>query len=115
MSNDLSGKLEDLRVICHPLRISILNVLTGGVKCVTDLQEFLDVKQPVISLHLAALRRSGIIDFFIDGRLRCYFLKNPIIPDVLDMLERDYPKSLPEPECCPITDHADNAEGDKQD
>lgn len=113
MSGDRSDRLEDLRVICHPLRVSILKVLTGGVKCVTDLQEFLDVKQPVVSLHLAALRRSGIIDFFIDGKLRCYFLKSPIVPDLLDILDRDYPKILPVPECCPITDNANIAEGDK--
>ena len=114
MNDNLSGRLEELKVICHPLRISILNVLAGGVKCVTDLQEFLDVKQPVVSLHLAALRRSGIIDFFVDGKLRCYFLKNPIIPDILEMLNRDYPVSLDGPDYCPIASKTHNTDGDKQ-
>jgi ArsR family transcriptional regulator len=68
-----------------------------------DLQEFLEIGQSNISQHLAALRHANLIGYFIDGRLRCYFLKDPIIIDLLTILNKDYPEELPGPECCPVT------------
>jgi len=100
---NLTSKVEIIKTMAHPARIAILVELTKGVKCVSDFQEFLEISQPNISQHLSALRHAGLIDFFIDGRLRCYFLKNPIIPDLLDVLNKEYEGDLPWPECCPVT------------
>jgi ArsR family transcriptional regulator len=96
-------RIELLRVIAHPVRIKILEELVKGVKCVSDLTEFLEVSQPNISQHLALLRNHGVIDYYIDGRLKCYFLVDPIIPGLLELLRKDYRKPLPRPECCPVT------------
>ena len=101
--NDLASRIELLKLISHPARVAILEELTKGVKCVSDLEEFLDLSQSNVSQHLSALKHAGIINFFIDGRLRCYFLKNPLIPDLLEILKKDYPEELPGPECCPVT------------
>jgi ArsR family transcriptional regulator len=101
--NDLLTRIEILKLVAHPARIAILKELSKGVKCVSDFEEFLELRQPNISQHLSALRHSGIIDYFIDGRLRCYFLKSPFILDLLDIVNKDYPKELPGPECCPVT------------
>jgi ArsR family transcriptional regulator len=100
---NLTEKAEILKLISHPARIMILEELSKGVKCVSDLEGFMEIRQSNISQHLSALRHSGLIDFFIDGRLRCYFLRNPIIPDLLEVLRKDYQCDLPGPECCPIT------------
>ena len=99
----LKSKIDDLKIVSHPARIAILEELSKGVKCVSDFQEFLDISQPNISQHLSALRMAGIIDFFIDGRLRCYFLIDPFILDLLEILKKDYASDLPRPECCPVT------------
>ncbi len=99
----LGQRIELLKVISHPVRIKILEELTKGVKCVSDFEEFLEISQPNISQHLSLLRNHGIIDFYIDGRLRCYFLVDPIIPDLLEILKKDYHEALPGPECCPVT------------
>ncbi|HEC98433.1 MAG TPA: transcriptional regulator [Nitrospirae bacterium] len=96
-------RAELLRVIAHPARIRIIEELTKGVKCVSDFEEFLEISQPNISQHLSLLRNHGIIDYYIDGRLRCYYLIDPVIPDILDLLKKDYPESLPAPACCPVT------------
>lgn len=96
-------RIEILKVVAHPVRIAILEKLSEGIKCVSDLEDFLEISQPNISQHLAALRHAGIIDFFVDGRLRCYFLKNPLIPDLLEILKKGYHGELPGPECCPVT------------
>jgi ArsR family transcriptional regulator len=103
MNAQIRSRTDVLKVCTHPVRIAILDELLKGVKCVGDFEEFLEISQPNISQHLAALRNAGIIDFFIDGRLRCYFLKNPMIPDLLEILKKEYPEELPGPECCPVT------------
>jgi ArsR family transcriptional regulator len=101
--NNLITKIEILKTIAHPVRLAILEELLKGVKCVSDFQEFLAISQPNISQHLSALRHANIIDYFIDGRLRCYFLKNPLIPDLLEILKKEYQCDLPGPDCCPVT------------
>lgn len=98
-----SDKIEVLKVISHPVRIQILEELGKGVKCVSDLEEFFDIRQPNISQHLSLLRRHDLIDFYVDGRLRCYFLKEPFIADLLELLRKDYEEDLPAPACCPVT------------
>jgi ArsR family transcriptional regulator len=99
----LGQRIELLKVIAHPVRIKILEELTKGVKCVSDFKEFFEISQPNISQHLALLRNCRIIDYYVDGRLKCYFLVDPIIPDLLELLKKDYHKPLPGPECCPVT------------
>jgi len=97
------NRIEILKTISHPVRIRILEELVNDVKCVSDMEEFLHISQSNISQHLAALRHADLIDYFVDGRLRCYFLKKPIIIDLLEILKKDYPDELPGPECCPVT------------
>lgn len=101
--NDFISRIDTLKTVSHPVRIAILQELAQGVKCVSDLKEFLDMSQPNISQHLSALRHDGIVDYFVDGRLRCYFLKSPFILDLIGILKKDYPCELPGPECCPVT------------
>lgn len=101
--NNLISRIEILKLISHPARVAILEDLSKGVKCVKDLEEFLALSQSNVSQHLTALRHAGIIDYFVDGRLRCYFLKNAMIPDLLEILKKDYPDDLPGPECCPVS------------
>ncbi|MBI5212369.1 MAG: helix-turn-helix transcriptional regulator [Nitrospirae bacterium] len=99
----LGKRIELLKVIAHSVRIKILEELTKGVKCVTDFEEFLDISQPNVSQHLSLLRRYGVIDYYIDGRLRCYFLRDPIVTDIIRLLDKDYKEELPAPACCPVT------------
>lgn len=96
-------RVEILRAIAHPARIAILGELAKGVKCVSDFEEFLSIRQPNVSQHLSLLRRYGIIDYYMDGRLRCYFLRDPFVLDVLALLEKSYAAELPAPACCPVT------------
>ncbi|MHB8840401.1 MAG: ArsR/SmtB family transcription factor [Candidatus Aquicultor sp.] len=64
------NKIELLKVVAHPLRVEILEQLEEGVKCVSDFEESIETSQPNISQHLALLRRYGLIDYYVDGRLR---------------------------------------------
>ena len=99
----MEKRVELLKVLAHPMRIKILEELTQGVKCVSDFGDSLDISQPNVSQHLTLLRTNGIIDFFVDGRLKCYFLKEPLIPDFLELLKKQYEEDVPAPACCPVT------------
>ena len=99
----LGKRVELLKVIAHPVRIKILEELIKGVKCVSDFEDFLNISQPNVSQHLGILRRHGVIDYYIDGRLKCYFLVDPVIPDIIEILKKDYIEELPAPACCPVT------------
>jgi len=99
----LGARAELLRVLGHPVRLQILEELAKGVKCVSDLEEFLEISQSNVSQHLAILRRFALVDYYMDGRLRCYYLVDPIVPELLEILKKDYPESLPPPACCPVT------------
>jgi DNA-binding transcriptional ArsR family regulator len=99
----LGQRIELLKVIAHPVRIKILEELAKGVKCVSDFEEFLEISQPNVSQHLSLLRHYGVVDYYMDGRLRCYFLVDPIIPDLLELLKKDFQELLPRPACCPVT------------
>lgn len=96
-------RIEVLKLLAHPVRIKILEDLLTGVKCVSDFKDSLDISQPNVSQHLSLLRTSGIVDYYIDGRLKCYFLKEPFIPDLLELLKKQYEEDVPAPACCPVT------------
>ncbi|KJU83277.1 ArsR family transcriptional regulator [Candidatus Magnetobacterium bavaricum] len=60
--------------------------LTKGVKCVSDIEKFLDISQPNLSQHLSILRSHRIIDYYADGKQRCYFLAEPMVEQLLYVL-----------------------------
>ncbi len=70
-------KTDFLKILAHPTRLMILEELARGIKCVNDIEELLDVRQPNVSQHLAMLRHGGLVDFNQKGKKRCYFLTKP--------------------------------------
>lgn len=102
----LKHRIETLRAIAHPVRINILEELAKGVKCVGDFEDFLDISQPNVSQHLSLLRKMGVVDYYVEGRQRCYFLTDPMVLDMIELLHRDYEEALPAPACCPVAKNA---------
>lgn len=64
--------MEALANIYHALseitRLRILKLLEHGELCVCDLVAALDMSQPKISFHIAALKSAGLINDRKDGR-----------------------------------------------
>ncbi len=98
---DLQDKAQLLRVVAHPTRLKIIERLAaeGEPLCVSDLEPDLGVPQPNVSQHLAVLRKAGVVDFYVDGRLRCYFVKDERIARLLDLLDEEVAPP-PSPTCC---------------
>lgn len=100
--NDLKETAELLKVVAHPTRLEILQKLENDVLCVSDMEGFLGISQSNVSQHLSVLRHSGLVNYYMDGRLRCYFLKDPRVLDILTVLKKQYKGELPSPACCPV-------------
>ena len=83
---------ELLKAFSHPTRLSILEELLAGPKCVTDMEELLPARQANISQHLAVLRHARLVDYAQEGSLRCYYLCRPrLVDDMLALVGRDDP------------------------
>jgi len=99
---DFKKTADLLKVMAHPSRLEILQKLETEVLCVSDMEDILGTGQSNISHHLSLLRRAGLVDYYVDGKLRCYFLKDPKTPDILRALDKEYAEDLPAPACCPV-------------
>lgn len=85
-------RAELLKAFAHPTRLRILEELSAGTKCVTDLEDLLPASQVNISQHLAVLRNARLVDYAQDGALRCYYLSRPaLVGEILDLLVADHP------------------------
>jgi ArsR family transcriptional regulator, arsenate/arsenite/antimonite-responsive transcriptional repressor len=60
-----------------PTRLRILNLLAAGELCVCDLVELLELPQPLVSRHLAYLRRSRLVEVTRDSKYAHYRLAEP--------------------------------------
>lgn len=79
----LRDKAELLRILAHPTRLAIVQKLSLGPKCVTDIHELLDVAQANVSQHLSLLRSYRVVDYHEDGKLRCYYLARPALAELI--------------------------------
>lgn len=78
-----------LKSLAHPMRIAILNLLEGGKKMtVTEIHEVLGMEQAAASHHLGILKDKGVLCSRRDGKNTWYFLKNNIISQVIECVER---------------------------
>jgi len=75
-----------LRIIAHPVRLMILESLCDGPRCVTDINGLIDIPQPHLSQHIAALREARLIDRYVNGSLRCYYILKPTLVNQLILL-----------------------------
>nr|WP_187142897.1 metalloregulator ArsR/SmtB family transcription factor [Thermanaerosceptrum fracticalcis] len=57
-----NGEAEILKVLGHPIRLCIVTGLLGKECNVTTMQQCLKLPQPIISQHLAVLKKKGIIE-----------------------------------------------------
>ena len=61
----------------HPLRLCLLRKLATQPYCVNELVNSAGVSQPMVSRHLATLRKLGLVSCRVEGRKRCYDLEHP--------------------------------------
>src|SRR5438067_13372922 len=78
-------KADFFRALAHPIRIKILEILSGGEHSVQELQQQLALEQPVVSQQLAILRAKNIVNARKMGTTVNYALSDPLITKLLSV------------------------------
>jgi ArsR family transcriptional regulator len=76
-------KADFFRALGHPLRIRILELLSAGDRTVQELQQLLEVEQPIVSQQLSILRNKGVVTTRKLGTAVHYALGDPLITRLL--------------------------------
>ncbi len=87
--------MSDLfRVLMHPTRLAILELLRPGEQCVCHLEAYLGKRQAYISQQLMLLRDAGLVADRRDGLNVFYRVTQPQIYTVIDAARTLYPDSV---------------------
>jgi len=89
MSPNSNEKLTKIRAkifkaLADPVRLKIIEFLRNGEKCVCEIVPHVGISQPLVSRHLAILKRSGLVKCRKEGNRRLYSVTNPAIFKVID-------------------------------
>ncbi len=76
-------KAEFFRILGHPARIRILELLQEGERTVGDLQRELGLDSSGTSQHLGVLRRHGVLDTRREGTSVYYRVRDPRVFQLL--------------------------------
>jgi ArsR family transcriptional regulator len=76
-------KAQLFRVLGHPVRIRMLEILSGGERTVGDLQAELNLDSSGTSQHLAALRQQGVLESRRAGTSVYYRIRDPRVTQLL--------------------------------
>src|SRR5882724_9044616 len=68
-------------------RLSILERLRFGERCVCDLTDALDAAQSRLSFHLKVLKDAGLVTDRRDGRWMYYTMNTETLSEVADLIE----------------------------
>ncbi|MFC7264356.1 ArsR/SmtB family transcription factor [Streptomyces lutosisoli] len=82
------AKAEFFRMLGHPVRIRVLELLQDGPKPVRDLLAAIEVEPSALSQQLAVLRRSGIVTSKRDGSTVVYELAGGDVGDLMRAARR---------------------------
>jgi DNA-binding transcriptional ArsR family regulator len=77
-----------LKVLTHPARLAILDILREGEHCVCHMEAHLGFRQAYISQQLMVLREAGLIQDRRDGWNVFYHIAEPRIFAVLTAVEQ---------------------------
>lgn len=87
-------KAEFFRALAHPVRIRILEILSGGERSVQELQEVLGLEQPIVSQHLALLRAKNVVKARKEGTTVRYTIRDVSIRELLTLARRIFDSQL---------------------
>ena len=86
--NPFNLQVQVFKLLTHPARIAILNILRDGEHCVCHMEAYLGLRQAYISQQLAVLREAGLIQDRRDGWNIFYRVVTPQIFELLDAANR---------------------------
>lgn len=83
----LQQAAECLKVLAHPHRLRMLQMLLESEYTVGELAEACEIASPVASEHLRLLQRCGFLDFRKEGRFVYYRVIEPHLAQLMACVE----------------------------
>ena len=90
----LQRAAETLRVVSHPARLRIVEILVDGERSVTAIQESLGITQSQTSQHLSNMRVRGVLKCRKDGNMVYYSIANPDVVKVIHCIRQGSPAGV---------------------
>lgn len=81
-------KADFFRLLGHPARVRILELLRDGERTVGDLQLSLGLDSGATSQHLTAMRGMGVLESRRDGNCIYYRVRDPRIFQLLEVAKQ---------------------------
>ncbi len=81
--DEIARMARTLKVCGHPIRLKLLRAIESSEPCVSDLWHCVEEPQPVVSQHLAVLKKEGIVASRIEGNRRIYSVTDPWVKDLI--------------------------------
>lgn len=79
-----------LRLLANEDRLLLLCQLTQGERCVGELEELLEIRQPTLSQQLGVLRTESVVATRREGKNIYYSIADDRVEQVLELLYRIY-------------------------
>jgi ArsR family transcriptional regulator, arsenate/arsenite/antimonite-responsive transcriptional repressor len=95
--SSISLEVLTFRALADPTRLRLVNLLQYGEQCVCQLVEALELPQPKVSRHLAALKKAGLVTSRKKSNWMYYSLKeagNEFHERLLVTLERCFQSNV---------------------
>jgi DNA-binding transcriptional ArsR family regulator len=90
-----------LKVLTHPARLAILDILRDGEHCVCHMEAHLGYRQAYLSQQIAVLREAGLIMDRREGWNIFYRVTDPRIYTILDAVQELFSREI-------VSHHAEN-------
>lgn len=97
--------LTRFQAVAEETRFGIVQLLSGGERCVCELQEELDAAQSRLSFHLKKLKEAGVVSDRREGRWVYYSLVPEALEEMRSFLGEVKPRErwlpvVPSGDCC---------------
>jgi DNA-binding transcriptional ArsR family regulator len=97
----LKAATKCLKSVAHPVRLRMLELLTGGEYTVGELAELCEVEQATASEHLGRLRDRGILSYERRGRQVYYEISARAVDGIVHCMRSNFgPEARPSDPAC---------------
>ena len=79
-----------MKVLSNRDRMLLLCEISQGEKCVGELEEALDIRQPTLSQQITVLRNEELVETRREGKQIYYSLSSSPVLDVMGILYKNY-------------------------
>jgi DNA-binding transcriptional ArsR family regulator len=90
----LGQAAECLRVLAHPHRLRMIQMLLSGKHTVGELAESCDLPTAMASEHLRLMQRCGFLDSEKDGRKVFYRVVEPHLKNIMKCIEERFDRAI---------------------